>query len=289
MPFFIGICNAQDLQPLMSQWMYNKLIFNPAYAGTNEGISGSAVHRQQWVGFEKGRPITTTVAIDGSIKDQKIGMGLNVLHDVYGNNSRTDIMGNAAYKILLNDETKLSMGMKFGVSNIRRSDVEVWNQDDQVFTNSDRNQAFLPRIGAGLYLDNPKYFIGISVPDLYVQDNNNFFTSNKSWRAGKDYIGFAGYNLFINDMYTLIPAVMGKFSNNRSYAELNLSILYKDFFKAGLSYRAPYNTYIAIASFKLNEKLGAGVAYEISPASNKIELPALGSTFELMLNYNLWQ
>lgn len=285
----VNLSKAQDLQPLMAQWMYNKLIFNPAYAGTNEGISGSAVHRQQWVGFEKGRPITTTVAIDGSIKDQKIGWGLNLLHDTYGNNTRTDIMGNAAYKIHISDETVLSMGMKFGLSNLRRTDVEVWDNNDKVFTSNDRVQAFLPRIGAGVYLDDPKFYIGIAAPDLYVQDKNNFFTTNKSWRAGRDYMAFAGYNLFINDMYTLIPSAMVKFSSNRTYVDLNFSILYKDFFKAGISYRTPFNTFAAIASFKLNEKLGAGIAYEFSPASNKIELPALGSTFELMLNYNLWQ
>ncbi|TAH27146.1 MAG: type IX secretion system membrane protein PorP/SprF [Cytophagales bacterium] len=287
--FSKNIAQAQDLQPLMSQWMYNKLIYNPAYAGTNEGVSGSAVHRQQWIGFDKGRPITTTLSVDGAIKNQKIGLGLNLLNDRYGNISRTDIMGNAAYKIQLSDEMKLSMGLKFGVSNIRRNQVEVWDESDATFLNSDRNQAFLPRIGAGIYIDDPKFYAGISAPDLYVQDKNNFFTTNTSWKAGKDYMAFAGYNLFINDMYTLLPAAMIKFSKTRTYAELNLSVLYKDFFKAGLSYRSPYNTYAVITSFKLNDKLGAGIAYEFSPSSNKIELPSLGSTFELMLNYNLWQ
>lgn len=289
---FLGISvkvAAQDLQPLMAQWMYNKLIYNAGYAGSGEGVSGSAVHRQQWLGFEKGRPITTTVSIDGSIKEKKIGLGLNLLNDQYGNSRRTDIMGNAAYKLHLSDERILSMGMKFGVSYLNRSQVEVWETSDQVFSNTDRNQAFLPRIGAGIYLDDPKFYIGIAAPDLYVQDKNNYFTSNTSWKAGKDYMAFAGYNLFINDMYTLLPAGMVKFSKSRTYAEVNLSILYKDFFKAGVSYRSPYNTLAAITSFKLNEKLGCGIAYEFSPASSKIELPALGSTFELMLNYNLWQ
>lgn len=279
---------AQDLQPLMAQWMYNKLIYNAGYAGAGEGVSGSAVHRQQWLGFEKGRPVTTTVSIDGSIKD-KIGLGLNLLHDQYGNSRRTDIMGNAAYKLHLSDEMILSMGLKFGVSYLSRSQVEVWDAADDVFVNTNRNQAFLPRIGAGLYLDDPKFYIGIAAPDLYVQDAKDYFTSNTSWRAGKDYIAFAGYNLFINDMYTLLPAGMVKFSKSRTYAEANLSILYKDFFKVGVSYRAPYNTFAAITSFKLNDKLGCGIAYEFSPTSSKIELPALGSTFELMLNYNMWQ
>ncbi len=280
---------AQDLQPLMAQWMYNKLLYNAAYAGTNEGISGSAVHRQQWIGMDKGRPVTTAIGIDGSIKNHQIGMGLNLLNDQIGNNSRTDIMANGAYKIHLSDETKLSMGLKFGVSYLRRNEVKVWEAGDDVFLNSDRNQAFLPRIGAGLYFDNPKFYLGLSIPDLYIQDKNNYYTANTSWKSGKDYMAFAGYNLFVNDMYTLLPAAMMKYSKSRFYAELNLSLLYKDFFKAGISYRTPYNTYAAMTMFKLNEKLGCGIAYEFSPAGTSIQLPALGSTFELMLNYNFWQ
>ena len=72
---------------MVSQYMFNGLLLNPAYAGTHSYFQTSLLHRSQWVNFDEA-PVTQVFAIDGPIANEKLGVGLLVTNDKLRANSR---------------------------------------------------------------------------------------------------------------------------------------------------------------------------------------------------------
>ncbi|MCK5367254.1 MAG: PorP/SprF family type IX secretion system membrane protein, partial [Cyclobacteriaceae bacterium] len=96
--FIVGrVANAQQ-QAMFSQYMYNGLAINPAYAGSQESASMTALMRQQWVGME-GAPSTQTFSGHMPIEKKRIGVGLMLLHDKIAVTDQTGVYGSYAYKI----------------------------------------------------------------------------------------------------------------------------------------------------------------------------------------------
>ena len=70
--------------PMFTKYMFNTLIFNPAYAGSKEHMSMTLLHRDQWIGLSEGRPTTQTLTLHSPIKGNRIGVGGSLLHDDIG-------------------------------------------------------------------------------------------------------------------------------------------------------------------------------------------------------------
>ena len=68
---------------LFSQYMFNGLLLNPAYAGSNEVLSATAVDRIQWAGFD-GAPKTLSVSLHSPLKNKKVNVGLSIVNDQMG-------------------------------------------------------------------------------------------------------------------------------------------------------------------------------------------------------------
>src|SRR6185436_18591226 len=68
---------------MISQYMFNGLFLNPAYAGTHDYVTSSLLHRAQWVQVE-GAPRTSMIAIDGPLMNKSMGLGLSIVHDQIG-------------------------------------------------------------------------------------------------------------------------------------------------------------------------------------------------------------
>jgi type IX secretion system PorP/SprF family membrane protein len=81
---FIGISlllqvktHAQT-EPMYSQYMFNMLNVNPAYAGSRGTTTASALFRKQWLEMP-GSPQTTVISIDQASREGRIGLGLQLL------------------------------------------------------------------------------------------------------------------------------------------------------------------------------------------------------------------
>ena len=110
----IAVKGQQDV--MVSQYMFNGLFLNPAYAGSHKYISSSLLQRTQWVGFS-GAPRTLLLAVDGLVPStENMGLGLIVSNDRIGSTEQTDVYANYAYQIKLG-KGKLAFGLKAGVSN----------------------------------------------------------------------------------------------------------------------------------------------------------------------------
>ncbi|HRH39593.1 MAG TPA: PorP/SprF family type IX secretion system membrane protein, partial [Flavobacteriales bacterium] len=84
--------NAQHT-PLTSQYMFNGLVINPAYAGSRDALTANMTHRQQWVGID-GAPVTQTASIHSPIGRTKMGLGLLLFNDRIGVSNETGLFSN---------------------------------------------------------------------------------------------------------------------------------------------------------------------------------------------------
>ena len=80
-----------------TQYIFNGLIINPAYAGTKEILNANAMYRSQWAGLE-GAPTTQTFAADGTLKNNRLGVGLQVVNDKVGAQGRLNVLASGAVR-----------------------------------------------------------------------------------------------------------------------------------------------------------------------------------------------
>ena len=125
----------QEIQ--VSQYMFNGLLLNPAYAGSHQYFSASLLHRSQWVNFDKA-PTTQVFGIDGPIAKEKLGVGLHVTNDRHGVINQLEIGGDLAWRTPLGPGN-LALGVRANVASYSAnlSDVTVW--DENVFTTNMSN------------------------------------------------------------------------------------------------------------------------------------------------------
>jgi type IX secretion system PorP/SprF family membrane protein len=149
--------------PMFTQYMFNELYINPAYAGSREYLSATALVRQQWVGID-GAPSTQTLSAHKPILNNKIGAGLTFLNESIGVSKRTQINANAAYRLPMG-RNHLSFGLQLGMASISEnlSSLGLVN-DNQFATNTGRKLA--PNVGFGTYYLTPKWYAGFSIPRM---------------------------------------------------------------------------------------------------------------------------
>jgi type IX secretion system PorP/SprF family membrane protein len=153
--------------PMYSQFMFNKLAFNPAYAGSREQLSVVMLGRRQWMGFD-GAPKTENIGIHMPSGDERHGFGLNFVHDVLGYTASTGATANYAFRIPVGDEGYLSLGLNMGMRNYvaRFSQVPLQHAGDAAFNNSTDFNKLLLVAGTGVYFQNQKFYFGAAVPDF---------------------------------------------------------------------------------------------------------------------------
>ena len=105
---------AQQL-PQFTQYMYNTISINPAYAGSRDGFSITALNRNQWAGVS-GAPKTQTLSIHSPLTNDKVGLGLSVINDKTGYENYTYAYGDFAYRLDFNNDVSLAMCLKAGMS-----------------------------------------------------------------------------------------------------------------------------------------------------------------------------
>ena len=159
-----SIYAQQDAQ--FTQYMYNTININPAYAGSRESMNVFILHRAQWVGLD-GAPVTSTASINTPIEGSNIGLGLSIINDKIGPSDETNVAADFSYSIETSDRYKLSFGLK-ATANLLNIDFNKLNQydsGDNIFSSNVDNK-FSPNIGVGLYYHSDDTYFGISAPNL---------------------------------------------------------------------------------------------------------------------------
>lgn len=230
--------SQQDSQ--YTQYMYNTVNVNPAYAGSRESLSIFLLHRNQWVGLD-GAPVTNNVSLNTPLGDSNFGLGFSVVNDKIGPTTENQISADLAYFIPVSENYKLSLGLK-GTANIFNLDVNklnIYDQNDPQFQNLDSE--FTPNVGAGIYLFSDNTYFGVSVPNLF--ETKHFDDNSVSITREKMHYYIIGGHVF----------------------DISPNLKFKPAFLTKIVEGAPLQTDIT-ANFLINDKLTLGAAYRWSAA-----------------------
>lgn len=258
----IYTCALAQQTPQFTQYMYNTIAVNPGYTGSREALSIIALHRSQWVGM-KGAPTTQTVSIHSPLRNDRFGVGFSFINDKLGYERNNYLYGDFSYTVNLGIETKLAFGIKAGLS-YYSIDEALYN-DPQVNSDPYFNNRFniwKPNVGAGIYLHQPKWYVGFSSPRLIENDYNK----DGAYKAIEQshYYGIAGYvfDLTNNGSIKMRPTGLVKLTKGAPASiDGTLSFLFNEKFWIGGAYRVD-DSVGALADFQISKQLRIGYAYD---------------------------
>ena len=288
--FTVGTAFAQQL-PQFTQYMYNTIAINPAYAGSRETLSFVGLHRSQWVGIQGG-PTTQTASIHAPLRNEKVGLGVSFINDQLGYENFAYIYADFSYTINVGVDTKLAFGLKGGLTHYNL-DPELLNDpsvvNDLYF--NDVSDRWSPNIGAGAFLHTDKWYVGLSAPRILNTDWNKSQNGQLEYVSAErvSYYLTGGYVFGLSDTVKLKPAFMVKATNGAPLSyDLTANFLFNEKFWLGAAYRLNESAgaFGAIADFQITKELRLGYAYEhpisdIRPYSN--------GTHEVLLMYELFK
>lgn len=252
--------------PMLSQYMFNGLFLNPAYAGSHKYWSSTMTYRKQWVGMS-GAPETAIAAVDGPIGAKNMGLGISFMYDRIGVSTHNKITANYAYQIRTSVNSKLALGVSASLSqfNGRLQDLLIWDQGDQVF-DQNVNGKYIPSFGVGAYYFAERYYVGISIPTLFAYQNDYNFNIDLSKASflRRHYLLTGGYVFTASPTVKLKPSVLLKYVANAPLeADINFSVYYKDMISAGVSYRTK-DAVVFLVEYQANHFFRIGYAYDIT-------------------------
>ncbi len=267
--------------PLYSQYQFNQLMINPAYAGIYDRFSVGVISRFQWAGIE-GSPNTNTITANSALADGKIGLGAVVMNDRFGVNNNYEIQLSSSYNIAFNRNTKLAMGIQGGFIqygyDFNKVNLDFF--DDPELLNGHENFT-RPNFGAGLMLLNTNFFVGLSVPrilNISITDG-----STQSERYKRHYYLTAGITTEIQRIPVKATTLIRSLAGEEYSFDLTLTALLEDVMWAGVSVR-DLKHFGLIGIFEIGENIKLGYSFEL-PTNNLIY--GNYGTHEVSISYNI--
>ncbi len=280
--FTMLLClTAKGQQDAMyTQYMFNTLAINPAYAGSRNVVSATALFRNQWTGID-GAPKTGTLSVDAPIFNKKVGIGVQLFTDKLGITQTNGATISAAYRIRM-DKGSLSFGIQSVFSQYRANYTEVGLGTtatyDPAFANNVNKLLF--NVGTGVYYNSDKFYLGLSALDLMPNSLTDF-----SVAGSKQVLHLflaAGYVFPIAEDFKLKPSFLIKGVKGAPIeGDLNASLWIKDVFSVGVQYRTSADIG-AMIEIQATPQFRLGYAYDRSTTS----LQNFNSgSHEIMLRY----
>ncbi len=273
---------AQQL-PQFSQYMYNTIAVNPAYAGSRGAMSIVGINRNQWVGFDGG-PQTQTLSIHSPLRNEKIGLGLSLINDEVGAENVTYLYSDFSYTINANDDVKIAFGLKAGATSYKLANDFL--SDPTVIVDTYFNEK-LDRwnfnMGAGILIHTDKWYAGLSAPRIINHDLNN----DSEYKALEriHYYAIAGYVFDLSDSFKFKPAILGKYTSGAPIStDVTANFLYNEKFWLGVSYRIndKQRALGFLLDFQVTKQLRMGYSYEIPTGEIR---PYTSGSHEIFLMY----
>ncbi|URC14349.1 type IX secretion system membrane protein PorP/SprF [Flavobacterium sp. B183] len=284
--FFTVVCSAQqDAQ--YTQYMYNTMAINPAYAGSRGALSVFGLYRTQWVGLD-GAPETSTFAINTPLNNSNLGLGVSLVNDKIGPTNENTLSADLSYSVPTSEIFKLSFGIK-ATANLFNLDVNKLNpenQGDPQFQNL--NNRITPNIGAGVYWHSDKAYLGLSIPN-FIETNRFNDDDTAIFKDKINYYLMAGYVFDLDYYIKFKPALLTKMVQGAPLqVDVSGNFMFNDKFVIGLAYRWSASV-SAMAGFQITDGLYVGYGYDhettnlrrYNSGSHEVFL-----RFEFLNNYN---
>lgn len=284
--FFSVVCSAQQ-DSQFTQYMYNTITINPAYAGSRGALSVFGLYRTQWVGLD-GAPETSTFSVNTPLSNSNLGLGVSLVNDKIGPTNENTLSADLSYTVPTSETFKLSFGIK-ATANLFNLDVNKLSfedQDDPQFQNL--NNKITPNVGAGVYWHSDKAYLGLSVPN-FIETNRYNDDDTAIFKDKINYYFMAGYVFDVNYYVKFKPAVLTKMVQGAPLqVDVSGNFMFNDKFVLGLAYRWSASV-SAMAGFQVTDGLYVGYGYDhettnlrrYNSGSHEIFL-----RFEFFNNYN---
>lgn len=259
-----------------TQFMYNKLMINPAYAGARGVPSITGIYRSQWLGFD-GAPQSALFSFNGPFLTKRVGVGVTLQHLKIG--LQRDFSGSLAYSydVVSEEEVSVRVGLSGSLRSlgIAYASATPIDPGDPSVGDKKENEIF-GTVGAGIYATIMEhYYFGVSVPRL--ASNVIGLTNANAQILAKEYqhfYGMAGAIIPLSEDINLMPAVLLKYVKNAPFdADVNINLDIRQKFTAGLSYRmggdGAGDSVDLLAFWQATPQVGIGAAYDFTLSSLK--------------------
>jgi type IX secretion system PorP/SprF family membrane protein len=274
----------QDAQ--FTQYMYNTINVNPAYAGSRGVMSIFGLHRTQWVGLD-GAPVTNALSFNTPINNSNLGLGLSAINDRIGPTVENTLSVDVSYTVQTSETRKLSFGVK-GTGNFFNLDASMLNPEQAADPSLVNYNKFSPNVGAGIYWHSDKSYVGVSVPN-FIQTNRYDSDNVAIFKERINYYLIAGYVFDLNPNIKFKPALLTKMvTGSPLQVDVSGNFMFYDKFVVGAAYR--WDAAVsALAGFQITDGLYIGYGYDME--TTRLRKYNSGShevflRFELFNNYN---
>lgn len=271
--------------PQFTQYMYNTLSINPAYAGNRETLSIMGLHRSQWLGFD-GAPTTQTLSIHSPLRNEKVGLGFSFINDQLGFENFVYMYGDFSYTIRTGSKSELSFGIKGGFTSFSIDQELINAEPDDALVQGLQNR-WSPNVGIGFLWFGERWYVGLSAPRLLINDYNKeegykalervsyYFTGGYVFDAGRD-VKFK-------------PAYMVKATNGAPISvDLSANFLFNEKLWLGAAYRINESAgaFGAMVDFQVTKEWRVGYTYEHPMSDIR---PYTNGTHEIFLMYEVFK
>lgn len=285
--FVLMLCGQLTAQqrPVQSLYMFDPLLINPAYAGTQVQLSATAIYRNQWVNLE-GAPKTLTATLHSSfLKSGKMGLGLIASNDRIGIRQDVGLYGVYSYKVELMTGMTLTFGLQGGFNSLK-SNYNLLNLKSATDPNLQGVIGlFNPNVGAGLMLKTRKFTAGFSVPQL--MERGSFGTDDAlpfGTRQQRYYYLTGGYMKSFGKNLKWLPTALLRFQEEAPLSfDVNSTFVLYNTVGLGVSYRLVEGI-VGLFELQLNDNFHVGYAYDFTLSDlNQYS----NGTHEIMVNYRI--
>jgi type IX secretion system PorP/SprF family membrane protein len=258
-----GTKAQQDAQ--YSQYMFNQLAYNPAYTGSREALSATLLVRRQWLGFDGG-PATAHLNLHSPIANERHGVGFMFTQDHLGVTSTSNLALSYAY-ILPVGSGFLNLGLNAGVMQYKTRFSEINPADPDPIKPGVDASALLPRAGAGAYFHTPKFYAGVSVPNLLA--GRYFGTGNQTAgqvasKQSMHAFAMMGAILPMGKSVSFRPSAVLKYvPNSPMQVDVNTTFFFAKVIGVGVGYRTS-DALIFMLEYQSQRRFRAGYAYDMT-------------------------
>ena len=271
----LGLSATAQQEAQYTQFMYNKLAYNPAYAGSLGATTATGIVRSQWLGLE-GAPKSQVFNIDAPLYDNRVGIGLNLARTTIGiaTNYNADI--SYAYRVPLG-KGNIGVGLQGSIRsfNANYNDERLISTQGTTFDASipvGQQNKMTPNFGAGVYYKEDKLYVGFSVPRLL--ENNIDFSEDATVisQSLRHFYLMGGYLFDVKENVQLQPQMLIKYAQNSPLdVDLNVNAIFMNKYMVGATYRVggssrglPAESIDILFSTQVNEHFLFGIAYDVT-------------------------
>jgi type IX secretion system PorP/SprF family membrane protein len=279
---FTGVLSYAQQDAQFTQYMFNTININPAYAGSRGVLSMFGLYRTQWVGLD-GAPVTSTASMNTPLGESRLGLGVSFINDKIGPTTENTISADVSYTIDTSEDWKLSFGIK-STANLFDLDSSKLNPAQANDPSLQNYSTFSPNIGAGIYWHSDKAYLGFSVPN-FIQTSRYDDNEVAIFKERISYYLIGGLVFDLTDEIQFKPAFLSKMIVGAPLqVDVSANFMFHEKLMMGVSYRWSA-ALSAMVGFQVSDGLYIGYGYD--KETTKLDNYNSGS-HELFLRYELF-